>query len=315
MQLSLVTTLFCSEGHLAEFYSRICQAAAAITENFELILVNDGSPDASLQKAIFLSEQDERVVVIDLSRNFGHHKAIMTGLARAKGEYVFLIDSDLEEPPEVLPEFYSELQRQQCDVVYGYQAQRQRGLLDKLIGESFYRLFNRISDLKIPFNPMTVRLMTRRYVKALVQHREQVVFIDGLWASTGYQQFGLQVAKKFKGSTSYGLWKRVSLAITSLSSFSEKPILMVTILGCGISLIALGVCVYLGYLYLTRSLLLGWLSLIASIWLLGGLTIFCIGIVGLYTAKIFVEVKQRPYTIVRDVYCGGHAIKNKESTY
>lgn len=302
MKLSVVATLYKSEPYVDQFYRRACAAAENISEDFELVLVNDGSPDGSLDKAIALSQSDARVVVVDLSRNFGHHKAMMTGLEIANGDLVFLIDADLEEPVEILADFYVTLSSKKCDVVYGYQQSRRRGLFDRLAGDAFYRFFNIFSDIKIPPNVITARLMTRRYVRNLLRHRERVIFIDGLWAATGYEQIGLPVEKNYKGSTSYTAWKRVSLALVSITSFSDRPLLVVVAMGGLISALSFFVCVYLLYEWFTRRLLSGWPSLIASIWFLGGLTIFCVGLIGLYISKIFLEVKHRPYTIIRDIY-------------
>ncbi|MBI5664356.1 MAG: glycosyltransferase family 2 protein, partial [Nitrospirae bacterium] len=143
MKLSIVTTLYYSEPYIAEFYERISTAAQRITDDYELILVNDGSPDESLSAALALYEKDKRVIVIDFAKNFGHHKAIMTGLSYAQGDYVFLIDSDLEEQPENLDLFWNELHAApNIDVVYGTQYKRKGGWFEKITGNIFYKLFN-----------------------------------------------------------------------------------------------------------------------------------------------------------------------------
>lgn len=148
-------------------------------------MVNDGSPDQSLELAVELAGQDEHVVVVDLSRNFGHHKAMMTGLAHASGDLVFLIDCDLEESPEWLTEFADTMEEKQCDVVYGVQQQRKGGWFERVSGQCFWSLFNTLSDISLPANIVTARLMTRRYVEALLQHQEREVFMAGLWHITG----------------------------------------------------------------------------------------------------------------------------------
>src|SRR5262249_7421057 len=182
MELSIVTTLYRSAPFLREFHRRACAAAAKITSDFEIVLVNDGSPDDSQAVALSLCRDDPRVKVIELSRNFGHHKAMMTGLAHARGRLVFLIDSDLEEDPELLETFHRELLASGVDVVYGVQRQRKGGWYERLSGGLFYRLFNALSSFPIPHNLTTARLMTRPYVRALRRHRDQEMFIAGLWA-------------------------------------------------------------------------------------------------------------------------------------
>jgi hypothetical protein len=153
MDLSIVTTLYYSSPYLEEFYARTCAAAEQITDDYEIILVNDGSPDDSLDVALSLFERDDRVKVVDLSRNFGHHKAVMTGLAHARGDLVFKIDCDLEEEPELLGEFYAEMIKDpSVDVVYGVQQRRKGGPFERLSGSLFYRLFNLLSDHPVPSN-------------------------------------------------------------------------------------------------------------------------------------------------------------------
>ena len=198
MLISIVTTLYHSAPYLQEFYERSRRAAEKITTDYEILLVNDGSPDNSLERALTIQKQDSRVVVIDLSRNFGHHRAMMTGLSYARGEYIFLLDGDLEEEPEWLLTFYEALRRDSLDVVYGVQERRKGDLFEQWSGALFYKLFNVFSNTPIPANSVIARLMTRRYVRQLLQHREREVFIPGLWQVTGYRQRPWPVTKTLK---------------------------------------------------------------------------------------------------------------------
>ena len=303
MDLSIVTTLYYSAPYLEEFYARVCAAAQGVTANFEIVLVNDGSPDDSLQTAISLHRKDQRVRVIDLSRNFGHHKAMMTGLTHACGELVFLIDCDLEEEPELLETFYRKLKATEADVVFGVQQKRKGRLFERITGAIFFKLFNVLSTHPIPQNLITARLMTRKYVKALVQHRERETMIAGLWTLTGFDQVSLPVKKHLKTSSTYDLRRKVSHLVNAITSFSSKPLVLIFYLGCVILFLSsISALVLIIRKLFFGELLLGWPSLIVSIWLLGGLTIFCLGVIGIYLSKIFIEVKQRPYTIVKDVY-------------
>ena len=298
-----MTTLYCSAAHLREFYARATAAAALLTSDFELVLVNDGSPDASLAIALELHRADPRVRVVDLSRNFGHHRASMTGLAHARGDLVFLIDCDLEEDPALLGRFHAELQRWGADVVYGFQERRQGRLLDRWSGSAFYVLFNLLSDTRLPPNLCTVRLMTRRYVQSLLAHRERATSIAGLWAITGYEQVGLPIAKGSQGRSSYTLARRLHNLVDAITSFSDRPLVLVFYLGLVISVATGAAAVYLVIQRLFFAVLLaGWPSVIVSIWLMGGLMLFCVGLLGIYLSKVFLETKQRPYSIVRRVY-------------
>ena len=178
MHLTIVTTLYRSVPYIYEFYQRMSNAAGKVTKDYEIVFINDGSDDESLEKAVEIHRNDHKVKVVDLSRNFGHHKAIMAGLSQAKGENVFLIDCDLEEDPELLEMLYMKLnEAEDADVVYGIQRFRKGGFVEKKGGELFYKLFNRLSGLSLQQNPLTIRNMTRRYVNALLAHEEEELLL------------------------------------------------------------------------------------------------------------------------------------------
>lgn len=304
MKLSIVATLYQSAPHIAEFHQRAGKVARELVgEDFEIVLVNDGSPDESLDIAVALTEVDEHVVVVDLSRNFGHHKAMMTGLSHAKGERVFLIDVDLEEEPECLPVFARQMDCVPCDVVYGVQARRRGGWLARCSGQLFYFLFRSITGLALPANAVVARLMTRRYVDALLRHQEREVFINGLWHITGFTQVPWPVKKYSTSKTTYTLQKKFSLFVNSITSFSNAPLVGIFYIGLLITSTSAAYVLYLIFRWIFFSkTLTGWTSVMSSIWLIGGLIILFIGVVGIYLSKIFSEVKYRPYTIVRHIY-------------
>ncbi|RUL73102.1 glycosyltransferase family 2 protein [Dyella choica] len=304
MKLSIVATLYHSAPYLAEFHRRASeQARELVGEEFEIVLVNDGSPDDSLGLAVALTETDDHVVVVDLSRNFGHHKAMMTGLAQSRGERVFLIDVDLEEEPEYLGIFAAQMQNEPCDVVYGVQAQRKGGWVERWTGQWFYVLFRATTGLALPANAVTARLMTRRYVDALLRHEEREIFINGLWYITGFTQIPKPINKHNTSTTTYSLRKKLSLFVDSITSFSNAPLVGIFYTGLFISLSSIIYTIYLifRWLFFSRPLI-GWTSVMSSIWLIGGLIISFIGVVGIYLSKIFSETKRRPYTIVRQIY-------------
>ena len=302
MKLSVVTTLYRSAAYVEEFHRRMSAAAAAFAGDYEILFVDDGSPDESLGVALKVMEKDPHVRVIELSRNFGHHRAIMTGLHRATGDLVFLIDVDLEEDPEWLQSFAAVMDREACDVVYGYQTRRKGGAIERLGGALHWWLIRVLSNYPIPQNHVTTRLMRRSYVRSLLRHREHNTALGGLWALTGYRQVGVPVTKKWRGTSSYSFWKRLALVFDGLTAFSERPLMVVFVTGIAIFLLASAVAAYLIVRRLTGTLLEGWVSVIVSVWMLGGMCIAAIGIVGLYTARIFIETKRRPYSIVRAIH-------------
>jgi putative glycosyltransferase len=313
MRLSIVTTLYNSSPFIEEFHRRATAAAESITSDFEVVMVNDGSPDDSLEQAIALHTSDDRVVLVDLSRNFGHHRAMMTGLAYARGELVFLIDSDLEEDPELLRPFLATMEREKCDVVYGVQAKRRGNAFETLSGMTFYWIMSRLGGIEIPKNVTTVRLMTRRYVRSLIRHREREMIISGLWVITGFHQVAQKIEKKRSNRRSnYSLLAKFRIAIDLVTAFSDSLLYGVFCAGLAISVAALFVMIYFVAQYLiTGHVLAGWTSIIASIWMFGGLSILLIGLIGIYIARIFNETKHRPYTIVREVYRTGSSSHRK----
>ena len=304
MKLSIVATLYCSEAYILEFCERASAAAGQISDgSYEIILVNDGSPDRSLYIAVALSESDPHVVVVDLSRNFGHHRAMMTGLAHARGELVFLLDSDLEEEPEWLLPFHAQMATQDCDVVFGVQQTRKGGWFERWSGDMFYRLLPMISGIDMPRNMVTARLMTRRYVNALLLHEEREIEIGGLWVITGFEQRPQVIKKHNTSETTYSLRHRFSLLINSITAFSNLPLIGIFYVGLTMLLVsgAFASFFMVQWLIIDRPVS-GWTSMIVSLWLIGGMVILFLGVIGIYLAKMFSEVKRRPYTIIRKVY-------------
>jgi len=303
MDFSIIATLYQSSPFIEAFVKRIKRTVEKISQNYEIILVNDGSPDDSLEIAKKIQENDSKVKLIDLSRNFGHHRAMMTGLSYAQGKLVFLIDSDLEEEPEILEAFHSTLIEKKVDVVYGIQPKRKGGVFERLSGWFFYTFFNLISPTKIIPNALTARLMTQRYVKNLLKYKEREFFIPGLWKLTGFEQMGFQVIKKSKKTSSYSFSKKIHLLVNAITAFTNRPLTFIFYTGLAICLFSLLYILRLIYLKVFLGIpVLGWASIFVSIWFLGGLTILFIGIIGIYLSKVFTETKQRPYAIVRETF-------------
>ena len=304
MELSIVTTLYKSSSYLEEFHRRASAVARRIAgESYEVIFVNDGSPDNSLELAVSIADKDDHASVIDLSRNFGHHKAMMTGLAYANGKQVFLLDSDLEEEPEWLEDFHAHRGTQNADVVFGVQEKRKGNFAERFSGYIYYRIFRALTGIDQPDNIVTARLMTKQYVEALVAHKERELNIGGLWIITGFKQSSCVVHKNSSSPTTYSIPKKLAHLVNAITSFSNLPLQGVFYFGMGISVLS---AIYVGMLVF-RYLFLsappdGYTSLIASIWLLSGVILVAIGIQGIYLSKVFTEVKQRPYTIVKNIH-------------
>jgi len=302
VELSIVSTLFRSAEFIEEFYKRATIEARKITSDYEIILVDDGSPDDSLKKALNLLANDSHVRVIELARNFGHHKAMMTGIENARGKLIFLIDVDLEEEPELLGSFHAKLTSEEWDVVYGVQETRKGGYFERTSGALAWWLVRIMLPTEIPQNHSTVRLMRSEYAQALARHKESKTAIGGLWVETGFRQAGVSFSKLSRPTASYRFSTRLAALLDSVTSFSERPLYFVFFLG--IAILALSSCVSVALLvrWCSGNNLPGWVSVMTSVWFLGGLAIFCIGVVGLYVSRIFVETKMRPYTIIRRVH-------------
>jgi putative glycosyltransferase len=304
MKLSIVATLYKSSAYILEFYQRTTSAAQELVgDDYEIILVNDGSPDNSIDLAIPLTENDSHVHVIDLSRNFGHHQAMKAGLDYSTGDYVFLLDSDLEEEPEWLISFAEQMNMEQSDVVYGVQKKRKGGWFERWSGSLYYSFLNWLLNINHPRNITTARLMSRRYVNALLSYKEIETVLSCLWVITGFKQCPQSVKKHKTSPSTYNLWKKCAYMINSITSFSAVPLMMIFF--CGLFIFLLSIIytlkLIIGRLFLSTHLD-GWTSIMASIWMLGGMVISFIGIIGNYLAKIFSEIKQRPYVIIRNIY-------------
>jgi putative glycosyltransferase len=216
---------------------------------------------------------------------------------------VFLLDSDLEEEPEWLRSFSEQMESDVCDVVYGVQAIRKGGLFERWSGVWYYILYRALTGLKVPYNITTARLMSRRYVDALMSFEEREIDIGGLWFITGFDQRPHTVKKHSTSETTYTVRKKVAIIVNAVTSFSNLPLVGIFYVGVAIFLVS---CVWTIYLILHWLIdaqpMSGWTSVMVSIWLLGGLMLSAVGVVGIYLSKVFSEAKRRPNTIIREIY-------------
>lgn len=305
MKISIVTTLYCSSPYINEFYTRLMSEVTKLSNDYELIFVNDGSPDNSLDLVLKLKEKDQNIRIIDLSRNFGHHQAVHAGLCSTSGDEVFLIDCDLEESPELISVFHEEFKSDDnVDVVYGVQKNRKGGVLEKSGGILFYKLFNKFSGFNVNRNALTIRMMSRRYVDSIKMINESELFMAGVFEFVGYNQKTIVVDKKSNKKTTYNLRNRFNLMITGLTSFSSFLLMISFYMGLFISAVSFSIGLYFIAIKImnNNTIELGWTSLIVSIWFIGGVLLLAIGILGLYLSKIYNEVKNRPNYIIRDIH-------------
>ncbi len=297
---SIVAPVFNEEETLPHFYERIIQVMEEVGEPFELVLINDGSRDGSYRVMQELHARDPRVGVIDFSRNFGHQIAISAGLDYARGKAVVVIDSDLQDPPEVIPALI-ERWKQGAEVVYAQRATRQGETRFKLFTASlFYQLIGRITSVSIPRDVGDFRLMDRNVVDTLVKMREQHRFMRGLSAWVGFKQEAVQYDRqeRFAGTTKYPLTKMIKFSLDAITSFSHLPLQLATTFGfllAGISLLGIIVAVFLR---LVTGAIVGQASTLILVLFLGGIQLIFLGIIGEYLGRIYDEVRARPLYIV-----------------
>ena len=302
--LSVVVPCYNEEPVIAQTHERLIAVLGAITDSdFELIYVDDGSRDGTLDVLAAIQRTDTRVRVIALSRNFGHEIATTAGLTEATGDAVALIDADLQDPPEVLPEMLDRW-RQGADVAYGKRIRRDgETAVKRLTSRIFYRLLNRLADVPIPHDTGDFRLMDRRVVDAFLAMPERDRFVRGMVAWVGFRQEPVLFHRnpRAAGKTSYTLRQLVHLATDSILSFSVLPLRLATWMGFLAALLAL-----LGMLYgivirlLTDQWIPGWAALFVAILFMGGVQLVLIGVLGEYIGRIYGEVKQRPLYLVRE---------------
>ena len=297
--------MYRSRPYLPEFIDECVAAAqAAGFVDWELVLVNDGSPDDSLAYALERRHTDRRIKVVDLSRNFGHHAAMQAGLLQAQGELVFLIDCDLEVRPGTLVDFVSKQRSSGADLVFGYQDQRKGGWFEQCSGSLFWRALNAMSDVAVPANSTTERIMTRRFIDALARLGDHNLFLGGMMSWTGFLQLGLPVLKSQRdGRSTYTFWRRLQLMVTAISSFSSKPLTWLFNLGLLVTGASFSYALYLIFRKLVfDDALVGFTSLMALMAMSLGITTTALGLVGIYLDKVFSQVQGRPNYIVRDVH-------------
>jgi len=300
---SVVAPVYNEEETLPHFYDRLTAVMEGLGESYEIVLVNDGSRDGSYRAMRALHERDPRVVVVDFSRNFGHQIAISAGLDHARGDAVAIIDSDLQDPPEVIAELVARW-RAGAEVVYAQRRSRLGETRFKLLtAAAFYRLIGRLTSIDIPRDTGDFRLLDRKVVDTLVRMREHHRFMRGLSVWVGFRQEAVRYdrAERFAGETKYPLTKMVRFSLDAITSFSHVPLQLATTLGfliAGVSFLGIIIAAIVRFF---NGSIVGQGTTISVVLFLGGIQLIFLGVIGEYLGRIYDEVRARPLYIAREV--------------
>ncbi len=287
------------EPGVQEFHRRTTDVLSSLTKyEYELIFIDDGSTDSTFEIISKVAQEDLRIRAIKLSRNFGHQINITAGIETARGDAVVVIDADLQDPPEVIPEFVDAWQ-QGYGVVYGVRTHRQGESGFKLItARIFYRLLSRLSDTPLPVDSGDFRLMSRKVVNALNEIHEEHRYMRGLVAWVGYKQIGIPYERdsRHAGETKYTFRKMIRFAINGITSFSDKPLRMATQFGALVTAISLSIGMYflINKIINPSMQIRGYASTMIAILFLGGIQLMSVGILGEYMGRTYTESKKRP---------------------
>lgn len=302
MDISVVIPVYGCKAALPELHRRLCESLEKIVESFEIVLVDDCCPQNSWEEIEKLCAKDERVVGIHLSRNFGQIRAITAGLDNCKGDWVVVMDCDLQDRPEAIPELYAKAQ-EGYDVVFARREGRKDSFITKLLSKTFYKVYDYFTNGNFDSSICNFSISKRKVINSYCQMREQnrayTMFIRWL----GFKQIAidLQADERFEGESSYNFKRKMKMAFEIITSQSNKPLMFSVKAGFIIALIALLYIIYLVCRNLILGdVLLGWTSLIASVYLMGGIILCAIGVVGIYVGNIFNEAKNRPLYVISE---------------
>jgi len=303
--LSIVVPCFNEEACLRVLHERLSAAArAAAADDYEIVLINDGSRDNSWRIMQELSRQDPHLLAVNLSRNHGHQLALTAGLDLCRGDKILIVDADLQDPPELLGPMLDVMEQEQADVVYGVRKSRAgETAFKRATAHGFYRLLSRATDVDIPLDAGDFRLMSRRALDALLSMPEQARFIRGMVAWIGFRQVPFQYdrAERHAGETKYPISKMLRFAFDALTGFSSAPLKLASHAGLLLSLGSLLIIAYIGYAWLAGRSIQGWTSLMLVVVVLGAVQMFVLALMGEYIGRLYNEAKGRPLYIVQEI--------------
>lgn len=313
-KISIVVPVYNEEANLEELYRRVTNVMQSINYKYEILFINDGSSDKSLSIMEYLNKIDKRIKAIDLSRNFGHEIAMTAGLDHATGDAVIIMDADLQNPPEKLPEMIA-LWNEGYEVVLTVREKNEDvGFVSRSASTLFYKILNKITDVKITENSSDFRLLDRKVVDVLRSMEERTRFLRGLIKWTGFRQTTVNFVapKRFAGSTKYSFLKLLKLSLDGVTSFSTFPLKLATGFGFLVSFAGFIYALYAVYVKLfTNFTMPGWTSIIITVLVLSGVQLITIGIIGEYIGRIYDESKRRPLYVIAKEY--GFEVKSKKA--
>jgi glycosyltransferase involved in cell wall biosynthesis len=301
--ISVVVACYRDADNVREIYRRLTEVLAQVTPKYEIIYVNDNSPDNAEELLAELASQDARVTVISHSRNFGSQMAFTSGMQRSVGDGVILMDGDLQDPPELIPDLVRRWLTG-YDVVYGVRERRREGRLMEAARKAFYRIYRRLSYLEMPLDAGDFSILSRRVVEALLSMPERDRFLRGLRAWVGFRQTGIPYtrAERFAGQSTNSFMDNIRWAKRGIFSFSYQPLEMISVLAFLATLATgVGIVLYIALYFIVPSAPRGFMTLLVAVLFLGSLQLFCLSILAEYMGRIFEEVKQRPAFIVRSI--------------
>ena len=301
--ISVVIPVFNEENNIEFLYSRIIEVCKKINLSYELIFVNDGSFDNSLELIKHISDTDKNVKFIDFSRNFGHQIAITAGMDKASGKYIVFIDADLQDPPELIEKLYLKTQ-EGFDVVYTIRKSRKgESVFKKATAKAYYRILRSITKCNIPVDAGDFRIISAKVANILKKMPEQQKFIRGQIAWVGFKQAFIEYDREPRkgGKSGYPISKMTRFAVDGITSFSDFPLKFATYLGFFVSIIAFVLMMWALYQRLiVKEYVQGWTSLILSVLFIGGIQLISIGVIGEYIGRIGSNVRNRPLYIIND---------------
>ena len=303
--LSIVVPCFNEEACLTALHERLSTAARnSVGDDYEIVLVNDGSRDRSWPLMRTLAAGDPHLVAVNLSRNHGHQLALTAGLDLCRGDMILIIDADLQDPPELLPAMIQAMRAEDADVVYGVRRSRSgETAFKRATAHGFYRLLSRATEVDIPLDAGDFRLMSRRALDALLAMPEQARFIRGMVAWIGFRQvpFAYDRQERFAGETKYPLKKMMRFAFDALTGFSSAPLKLASHAGLWLSAGSVLLIIYIAYAWATGRSIQGWTSLMLVVVVLGAIQMFALALMGEYIGRLYNEAKRRPLYIVQEV--------------
>ena len=306
--LSIVVPCFNEEACLGALHERLSAAARnSIGDDYEIVLINDGSRDGSWPLMRTLAAGDRHVVAVNLSRNHGHQLALTAGLDLCSGDTILIIDADLQDPPELLPDMMKTMREEDADVVYGVRRSRSgETAFKRATAHGFYRLLSRATEVDIPVDAGDFRLMSRRALDALLGMPEQSRFIRGMVAWIGFKQvpFVYDRQERFAGVTKYPIRKMVRFALDALTGFSSAPLKLASLAGLALSIGSLILILYIAFAWASGESIPGWTSLMLVVVVLGAVQMFVLALMGEYIGRLYNEAKGRPLYIVQEVAGG-----------